>query len=459
MQQIDNHNPSGGPVLAFQEFIHLESRSQIDLDLLRGYDAIILEQETLHYGIQIIEKLRNFEDNRVYLMPVFLSTKSENNLLNNLVDGILDDQDIVDSINRSAEINEIVHQLPIPLDHWGYEETILFKQFQYLLSRNKDLTAIPTRHSKLGFHFPFLNGFFKQSEKLQMLDLLEHAVNKRWLIPKLKEKINICSSCYGGYLNFRESCNKCNSIDLNVVELVHHFRCAHIAPIHDFDRGDKMVCLKCTKELRHIGIDYDKPSQVYNCNTCDHQSQGAAMKASCIDCGKENSLDKLITRSIYDFQLSALGEEIAKYGLNKAVSASMPDSTSNSNHLDWAIFEIMLKNEMLREKSGNINSYLIFINLKQKDFASFDLGTKQKLSADILNHLSNYLRPMDILGLKNLLQYGLIIPDMEEEKVVEFCELLLNNIAVLLENNLKLGDDFMEINLIKIDSNAKFPWA
>ena len=34
-------------------------------------------------------------------------------------------------------------------------------------------------------------------------------------------------------------------------------------------RGGDLVCPKCNRQLRHIGVDYEKPSKLFTCFNCE----------------------------------------------------------------------------------------------------------------------------------------------------------------------------------------------
>ena len=55
----------------------------------------------------------------------------------------------------------------------------------------------------------------------------------------------------------------------------------------------------------HIGVDYDKPSLVYTCNSCGHHSQESVMQASCFNCRTVQPVDALIERKIYNYELKS----------------------------------------------------------------------------------------------------------------------------------------------------------
>ena len=41
-----------------------------------------------------------------------------------------------------------------------------------------------------------------------------------------------------------------------------------------------LICPKCHKKLRHIGVDYDRPAVVYTCNDCENSFTSPITKAT-----------------------------------------------------------------------------------------------------------------------------------------------------------------------------------
>jgi hypothetical protein len=122
---------------------------------------------------------------------------------------------------------------------------------------------------------------FDDNEEPQVLDALDWAEKEGLVWPDFQERIYVCSSCSGGFLSFREVCPHCKSSNIDGEDLVHHFPCAYIGPVSDFQMEDSSVlnCPKCNKDLHHIGVDYDKPVVINHCNNCDSIFQDIYVKA------------------------------------------------------------------------------------------------------------------------------------------------------------------------------------
>ena len=60
-------------------------------------------------------------------------------------------------------------------------------------------------------------------------------------------------------------CPKCKIKKLFSEYSIHHFVCGYVGPESDFFQDKKLICTKCNRELRHIGVDYDKASIITEC--------------------------------------------------------------------------------------------------------------------------------------------------------------------------------------------------
>ena len=90
--------------------------------------------------------------------------------------------------------------------------------------------------------------------------------------------------------------------------IINHFRCAHQATERQFSQGDRLICPKCRRQLRHFGVDYDRPGSATVCGACGQVDADAAIGFLCIDCGARNDAAVVPTRTWYAYALTKLGE-------------------------------------------------------------------------------------------------------------------------------------------------------
>jgi len=217
---------------------------------------------------------------------------------------------------------------------------LLAKLLRYLFSRNLMLAPVNTRLSNIGYDFPLISDMSVESDPLFIMNILNGYSKQNFFSKVPLDKINICYDCQSSYLNFSECCTKCNALDLETEELVHHFRCAYVGPQSDFLRDAKLICPKCDHQLKHIGIDYDKPSEIHTCKSCNHSSQETKMKAKCVDCQKENELEQLVTHEIFQYNPTDKAKSFANQS-HKSDSFFNDEKELESNTMNYGAYNLI----------------------------------------------------------------------------------------------------------------------
>jgi len=68
-----------------------------------------------------------------------------------------------------------------------------------------------------------------------------------------------------------------------------------------------LVCPKCHKKLRHIGVDYDRPAVVYSCNDCENSFTSPLTKATCTYCEGTFPVNALVPRDVVNYEITEEG--------------------------------------------------------------------------------------------------------------------------------------------------------
>jgi diguanylate cyclase (GGDEF)-like protein len=147
-----------------------------------------------------------------------------------------------------------------------------------------------------------------------MVETLDDMASRAILSRKLHDRIHICPTCNRYNMNFREVCPECGSPDIDVQEMIHHFACGHVGTMSQFQQGLRLICPKCRAELRHIGLDYEKPTETYLCRVNGHIFTEPDVEAVCVACGGKFSPKDLIDRSIYSYELTGRAEDVVQMG-------------------------------------------------------------------------------------------------------------------------------------------------
>lgn len=314
------------------------------------------------------------------------------------------------------------------------DTNLAFKVLRFMASRELELAARMTAGHRAGFVYPSLAPFFGAEDDgpLRVLDFLDE---QRLVHGEFQSKAHFCHHCGSAFLNFLETCPHCGSPDLLVDELIHHFKCAHTAPSRDFRQGDQLVCPKCTRRLRHIGVDYDKPSIVYSCNQCSHAFQDPKVDTTCYHCERSTEPEHQVHRVIKHYSVSAIGKNTAMYGLDTLFS-SLLESELNLQGYDTfgAFFRVERARIARYHKSA---SSLLMMSLADLDQVYLEAGARAKEIFGELGQLFRaVLRDSDVLTARTESVFVILLTETDVVAAERALERLRERLTGLLEVNL-----------------------
>ncbi|KAA5532072.1 TackOD1 domain-containing metal-binding protein [Paenimyroides baculatum] len=259
---------------------------------------------------------------KIYLKPVFLQKEfkkfyaTKDNHLKYLSDGYIKGLDIIEKIPLIEQISFFVSKYADKRNYENFTENDFFiqKTFDYYYTRKKRITPVLKHKSLTGYSYPRIETYFYNNREafINSRMLLQEAFTNNWLTRHYVDTSHLCHKCSSGFLNYREICPKCSHHNLKASNLIHHFRCAYVGVEKDFIFKDKMVCPKCSSELRNLGVDYDRPGKIFNCKNkkCQHEFQDAPVGVHCVDCETEQAPHELVVRKIYEYEITAQGMKI-----------------------------------------------------------------------------------------------------------------------------------------------------
>lgn len=142
-----------------------------------------------------------------------------------------------------------------------------------------------------------------------MEEALEDLVKEGILRAEPYVKLAVCGRCGSHKLIVRSVCPYCGSVKFERTSVIKHSLCGYSGLERDFltPSGD-LVCPKCGKRLKAIGVDYLRTSGLYHCKDCGREFSIPEMRYVCVDCGYENSSRDL--KFIDVFRYSVVSEKI-----------------------------------------------------------------------------------------------------------------------------------------------------
>ena len=437
-RQIDSHD------LQFMVVSNLSDLVQAEV---YSADAIVLSDMPRDEACQIMTDLRRSNEKNLYLKPVFVV---DNQLgIDDLgCDGKTDLAEFEDVALKTKSILSRIRKVNTTFIPNDFERHGIFKLLAYLYTRGTTLQPVASRHSKFGYAFPFVDQLFSDKSVFDGLQLLKRSYELGVTSSKLVDKIHNCPSCHGNYINFREVCPKCSGLSIESKDLVHHFKCAHVDVIDNFKTEDGLHCHKCDHKLRHIGVDYDKPSSMYQCHDCHHAFQDTEMRAYCIDCGHEDDTNNLLENDIESYAITAKGEHIVENGW----SLPHTQTVKEGQHLAPDLFKMMLKMEVKRSLNHHHTS--TFASIYFSEAITNHLGRDQQtlFQNEIVEIIGSYLDTSDLITSTSPKEYLLLMHDKTTEVALEALQLIEHNLLKLVADNI-LSDE----NLIATNCQAITP--
>ena len=428
-------------------------RRQAHLSFVQSVDALIIQTNSSTEALGIVREVRQLSNPDDYLKPLFLHPIFEKyKHLQSECNGITDTEDLDEAAEKAREIFRLSNKLPTQTaSHQHLDGELLVKLSQYLYTRKKALEPSPDRYAKLHYRFPFLTSFFEEKGEQKALSILKLGEKQGWFNTKVVDKLHLCPECDSAHHNLRACCPKCFSVDIVEEDLVHHFPCAHIAPMSDFQKkgNDGLHCPKCDKSLRHIGNDYDKPSAIFNCHSCHHTFQQPEFRALCIECETEVSLEKLKETVISNYELTAKAKSALQNGEQiSSNTASKKPGLTEPGVFEFDVFKILVRQEMMRQKTQEKPTAMVGqVKIDGLPIQDFPEEMQTRLSSEVCKIIKSYLSPADAVSSKGAKTYFFMLSEAEEKLASNIKEVLTFNLNKLISSNLREKNANVQVDL------------
>lgn len=429
------------------KYIYVSSSRELKIDRSLAYAGIIIDGKNNEFTKMVIRRIRGNNNPLIYLKPIIILNGNAHRdpFVSSLIDGVIFSFDQIPLIDEKVSIiNDLFSKLTI-INSISYEALSISKLLYFMYTRElKILEPTPYALSNTHYCFPFLACNFSDFEEYQVLEILDIATQEGIFKHKFIDRIYLCSNCKSGHLSYRETCPKCGSSHTDSFDIVHHFPCAYVGPITDFtnDIDDQLNCPKCSKKLKHIGVDYDKPSVLHQCKNCDNRFQDFNVKAKCMSCTFDNSVEALVDKEIYEYEITKKGEN---YALQGYVSTPK-DIEDIIGTVKFDTFKTVVRYEIerLRQTEGSSNIVAITILNAGQFYAKVGTNAQQNLLKDIVGEIRSSIRSSDMITFYSssvILITMFEIPTRISQRIMDDIVKLLDN---LTKNNFK--DLVIDIN-------------
>lgn len=416
------------------------SEHELTPSLLSDTACIIVEGNNANAALDMITAIRLHDSPMVYLLPLVLVV--DGTTVNQTLQ-ISDDEVIIrDDIDE--QLTQVISKVS-PVCDWIKQlerfkndsaDSLSLRLIRLMASRDIPLIPQATTAIPEGYIFPLIQPLF-QSQDTSALYTLNRLASQHILLAKKINRAHFCNHCGSAFLNFKETCVQCGSDDLVEDELVHHFKCAHTAEKSAFTNAQgELQCPKCDETLKHIGVDYDKPSTITQCLTCSHKSQSTHVVAECFNCHRTSEPEYLDKRDINQFKLSSIGMNAAIYGLDTFFTNILENELQLIPHQEFIRFLDIEVARSVRYKLSN--SSLILLRFDNIHELYDKLGSRaQDVFTEICHLFKKVLRETDLITAYNETFFSLMMIETSVENSTLALERLKAAVQDIMSSSLE----------------------
>lgn len=389
-----------------------------------------------------IRHIRDADAPAIYLKPIVVlaSSSSTVSFAEKAADAASetrspDETQLEKLVDRYHAINQWIESLEQEARNTDADPA--FRLLRFLASRGEEVGPVMTISSPEGFTYPSLQPLIGQRRQgPSLLETLAFLDSQQLVSGRFVTKAHFCGHCGSAFLNFKEVCPDCLSEDIDANELIHHFRCGHVAPQSDFETRDGLTCPKCDRELRHIGVDYDKPSVVFECNDCQKRFQSPTVMSTCYQCERTVEPEQQTLRRINSWTPTAIGHSAAIHGMDQLFMRVI------DKQLDLWSFEALkqfIEVEKARnERYAKSRSSVAILQFERLSEMYIRLGRRaQQVFAELAEVLTSVLRRSDIIAAWDESSFVIVLTETDEEQAQRALERIEEGINTLLSGNLE----------------------
>ncbi|MGE3540441.1 MAG: diguanylate cyclase [Candidatus Tectimicrobiota bacterium] len=286
--------------------------------------------------------------------------------------------------------------------------------------------------SACGYCYPAVHTLL-ETRPGEEIDSLEALVEMGYLDHQPCDKVHLCPFCSHFALNFREVCPQCGSTAISIVQMLHHFRCGYVAPEHEFRDGVLLVCPKCSRELRHIGVDYERPTSTYACAVCQHVFHEPKISCLSLPCGQVFGVERALTRTIYTYRLTPRGALAVTRGRLEDASPAGALIVGDLAVYTWRFLEERLAQELRHiQRYRRPGSLLLLCPDHLQAYATHTgVAAAAALFHSMTQVIKETLRDCDIPALYGEHTLAILLPDTSVEGAYTAAERLRQRVLAL----------------------------
>jgi len=246
------------------------------------------------------------------------------------------------------------------------------------------------------------------------LTALEDLADLGLLERELFNRIHVCPKCRRCQINFRESCPRCDSIDLRVEALFHHFPCAYTGLESEFTSGIDLVCPKCRRRLYQRGQDFDQPHETYVCGACSSFFEEPELSGQCLSCANLFSGPAVEIAHVYRYRPTLLSVRAVDQKRLTGLDVSQVLFDADVSLVTRDMFILIFRRELqrLRRYGSSFSTVALAFLLDGQPYPIFREWAVEHLRL-LGQILTSSLREIDVVARLDKSQLGLLLVETD----------------------------------------------
>lgn len=276
---------------------------------------------------------------------------------------------------------------------------------QKLLHKIKDagIDVIESKFTHIrGIEYPILKDTQLSPQAAE--SALEDLSRSKILVKEVSGNIALCTVCGSHRLSVHFLCSVCGSFNLEKSQVIEHLTCGYVGFEKDFQKDNQLICPKCRKQLRALGVDYKRQKNVYKCLDCGSLLPLPDRRYSC----ENNHMfkeEELTLKNIY------------RYRVNPSSRSLIEQLTLDLRPILFEGIKLGLharSQAIVRGKSGVDHKFSIVFSKDISHIGSQDIIVEIHLSDEVVNEiivLALYAKMIDVGVKKAILA---VMPEVNE---------------------------------------------
>lgn len=119
------------------------------------------------------------------------------------------------------------------------------------------------------------------------------------------DSVMLCPNCHG-IPTFRYGCSHCLSSNVKSSRMIHHFACANVDFVENFELENELCCQKCRTRKMIVGSDYeylDGPKMCYDCGQANLEK---IQIGHCLSCEHRFPIETAFSQDIIGYRVKRL---------------------------------------------------------------------------------------------------------------------------------------------------------